>query len=292
MTIAKALSSAAAMLGAAGVPDSRLDAEYLLAHVLKIHRMALAMRTQEDVPEKALAEFDALLSRRKEREPLQYILSCQPFMGHTLYVDENVLIPRPETELLCEQAIVWLRARKDLESPTVLDLCTGSGAIAIALSKAFPGSHVHACDLSEMALHVARRNTVKMQAKVTFHQGNFLSAVDGRQFDLIVCNPPYIPTDECRRLQAEVQREPLIALDGGGDGLAFYRRLASEAPRYLCPGGALFCEVGHDQAETVRGMLAGHFARTGICHDMSGIPRIVFAVSPNTLPGGIHVRQV
>ncbi len=286
MTIHEALKEAAESLLQAGVPDSRLDAQLLLAHVLNVSRMELTLRGREALSPTALAAFDSLLAQRLRREPLQYILAAQSFMGFELYVDESVLIPRPETELLCEQVLLWLR-KQDLPSPKVLDLCTGSGALAVAIAGLVPKATVFAADISEKALAVAKKNAETCNAKVTFYQGDFLSAVSQMQFDLIVCNPPYIPAAECETLQAEVRYEPRIALDGGADGLDFYRKLALEAPSGLCPGGALFCEVGYDQSEAVKALFAPVFAWVDVFHDLSRIPRIVSAIS--SLSGGTHV---
>jgi release factor glutamine methyltransferase len=278
MTILETLKSAAEALYKAGVPDSRLDAELLLAHVLKSGRMELTLKGHEALSPAAQSAFGGLLARRILREPLQYILAGQSFMGFLLYVDENVLIPRPETEILCEQALLWLR-KQNLPSPRVLDLCTGTGALAVAIALLEPKAEVHAADISEKALAVARKNADTHHAKVTFYQGDFLSAVPAMQFDLIVCNPPYIPAAECETLQAEVRKEPRIALDGGADGLRFYTKLALEAPLRLHPGGALFCEVGDTQAVAVSKLFAPSFAQTVVYDDLNHIPRIVSAIS-------------
>lgn len=278
MTIHETLKDAAQALFEAGVPDSRLDAELLLAHVLNFSRMELTLKAREALSPDALAAYFSLLKRRMNREPLQYITASQYFMGYDLYVDENVLIPRPETELLCEQALLWLR-RQNLSSPGVLDLCTGSGALAVAIACQEHRAQVFAADISDKALAVAKRNARTHHADVTFLQGDFLSAVSEMRFDLIVCNPPYIPAAECGTLQAEVLYEPCIALDGGTDGLGFYRKLALEAPSCLCPGGALFCEVGYGQAQAVSELFAPAFAQIEVFNDLSRIPRIVSAIS-------------
>ncbi len=286
MTITESLRAAKSLLAEAGVPDSRLDAEYLLSHVLNQNRMALLMNGREELSPAHQAAFDQLLKRRAQRVPLQYLLQSQDFMGLSLYVDESVLIPRPETEQLCEQALLWLSKRQENDSPTVLDLCTGSGALAVAIAHALPKAKVSAADLSQKALDVARRNADAYHAKISFLQGDFLNAAAGQKFDLIVCNPPYIPSSECSHLQPEVLMEPSMALDGGEDGLHYYRKLAVEAPRFLCPGGALFCEVGFDQAQVVRDLFSPSFERIEILQDLSGIPRIVSAFLSF---GGAHV---
>lgn len=286
MIIHEALKEAAEALFKADVPDSRLDAELLLAHVLNANRMELTLHGREALSPTALKEYNRLLALRLQREPLQYIIACQYFMGFPLYVDESVLIPRPESELLCEQALLWLK-KQNLPSPKVLDLCTGSGALAVAIALIEPKAEVFAADISEKALLIAKKNAETHHAKVTFYQGDFLSAVPKMQFDLIVCNPPYIPKADCETLQAEVRYEPRIALDGGADGLLFYRKLALEAPSSLCPGGVLFCEVGYDQSEAVKNLFSPAFAQVEVFQDLNRIPRIVSAIS--SLSGGTHV---
>ena len=282
MTIHEILKEAAETLARAGVPDSRLDAEFLLAHVLNVSRMELTLRGREALSPAALASYGILLSRRQSREPLQYILASQSFMGLDLYVDDSVLIPRPETELLCEQALMWLR-KQSLPSFRVLDLCTGSGALAVAVACQEYTAQVFATDISDQALAVAKKNAKIHNAEVTFFKGDFLSSVSGLQFDLIVCNPPYIPAAQCETLQEEVLYEPRIALDGGADGLHFYRKLALEAPHCLHPGGALFCEVGYGQAQAVSELFAPAFAQIEVYNDLNRIPRIVSAVFPKSL---------
>ncbi len=291
MTILEALKNAGAKLDDAGVLDSRLDAEYLLAHVLCMTRMQLLLGSAKELSPADQAAFEGLLERRRQREPLQYILGVQSFMGFDFFVNESVLIPRPETELLCEHALAWLKTR-NLPAPKVLDLCTGSGALAVAIARLAPTAAVSAADISPAALLVARKNAKENNANVAFFEGDFLHAVVGNSYDLIVCNPPYIPTDICQTLQPEVLREPGNALEGGEDGLIFYRRLAKDAPFFLCPGGALFCEVGYDQAADVQSLLAPHFEAVTVHEDLSHISRIVAALSPKSLSGGNHVRQV
>jgi len=282
MTVAQALQDGTFCLLSSGVPDSRLDAEYLLAHILGKNRMELALAGRDSLSPDDFKAYKVLIDRRASREPLQYLLGSQGFMGFSFYVDERVLIPRPETEVLCEKAIAWLSDHMHLLHPRVLDLCTGSGALAVSLALSFPKAEVSAADLSHDALVVAEKNAAALGAGVTLFQGDFLCAVSGCKFDLIVCNPPYIPSAECTVLQPEVMKEPSLALDGGEDGLAFYRRLAKEGPAFLTPGGALFCEVGHDQAKSVQNLFSPGFAETDVYPDLAGIPRIVYAQMPKS----------
>ena len=184
-----------------------------------------------------------------------------------------MLIPRPETELLAERAIAALRVHPH---PVALDLCCGSGALAVSMALEVPGAQVHAADLSPDALAVTAKNAELLGASVTLHQGDLFAAVPETAFDVIVSNPPYIPSADCLTLQEEVRREPMMALDGGTDGLDFYRRIASDAPNFLRPGGVLLLEVGFDQAEAVVALLAD-FADVQAHEDYQHIPRMIEA---------------
>lgn len=251
MTPRELIRQTAAAFRAAGIPDPEVDAALLLSHVTAEAPLLLRTDDWTALPQDALSAFDTLAKRRLTREPLQYILGSQSFLGHDFFVDDRVLIPRPETELLAERAIALLRDSRR----TALDLCCGSGCIAVSMALAVPDAQVHACDLSEGALAVTRRNAEALGARVTLHRGDLLGAVDGLTFDLIVSNPPYIPTEDCGALQEEVLLEPRLALDGGPDGLHFYRRIAQDAPARLNAGGTLLMEVGCGQAEAVGSLL-------------------------------------
>ena len=263
----------AALFHEAGIPDPAWDSALLLAHITG--RPALNLRLDMDTPldNATLARFYALRDQRLRRVPLQYLLHEQSFMGHTFYVDDRVLIPRPETELLTELAIAELQQRS-----TALDLCCGSGCIGISMALAVPSAEVHAVDLSTGALEVTRRNAGALGAKITLHQGDLFAAVEGLRFDLIISNPPYIPTEDCRVLQAEVMQEPDMALDGGADGYDFYRRIAQAAPAHLTGSGVVLLEVGYDQAEGVADLMrSAGFREISIHNDLQGIPRMVVA---------------
>ena len=253
MTPRELIRRTAAAFREAGVPDPEVDASLLLSHLTGAAPLFLRTDDWTALPDDVLSAFDALAKRRLTREPLQYILHEQSFLGRSFYVDEHVLIPRPETELLAERAIDALREKGS--GATALDLCCGSGCIAVSMALAVPGAVIHACDLSDGALAITRRNADTLTASVTLHQGDLLGAVEGLAFDVIVSNPPYIPTQDCIALQQEVLREPYMALDGGADGLDFYRRIAREAPAFLRPGGTLLLEVGYDQASAVLRLL-------------------------------------
>jgi len=270
------IRQAAARLEQAGIPDPTIDASLLLAHLTGQQALFLRADSWSCVSAETEAAFGALIARRLTRQPLQYILGEQPFLGRSFYVDERVLIPRPETELLAERAIGALKQAG--EAPSALDMCCGSGCLAVSMALEVPGAQVHACDLSGGALEVTRRNAQALGAEVTLHQGDLFDALPHQLFDVIVSNPPYIPTEDCRALQQEVMQEPAMALDGGADGYDFYRRIAQAAPHWLKPGGTLLLEVGYDQARSVAQLLREAGMRDVAIHeDYQHIERMVEA---------------
>lgn len=276
MTPRELIRQMAAALRDAGVPDGDVDASLLLSHITGQNPLNLRLDSWSQVSLDDENAFRALCERRRTRVPLQYLTGVQSFLGRDFYVDERVLIPRPETELLAERALTLLH---EDEAPVALDLCCGSGCLAISLSLGEPRAEVHAADLSDGALCVTRMNAERLHARVTCHQGDLFAAVpETLRFSLIVSNPPYIPARDCLVLQEEVRREPLMALDGGADGLDFYRRIAQEAPHRLRPGGTLLMEVGFDQAESVMALCrTAGLMPVGIHEDYQHIPRIVEA---------------
>lgn len=276
MTPRELLRLLTAELATAGVPDPEVDASLLLSHVTGQPPLNLRLDSWSQVVPEEEAAVRALCERRKTRMPLQYVLGVQAFLGRDFHVDERVLIPRPETELLAERAIAALRSR---ETPVVLDLCCGSGCLAVSMALEAPHAEVHAADLSEGALAVTRMNAERLGAKVTLHQGDLFDALPKElRFDVIVSNPPYIPAADCLGLQAEVRREPMMALDGGADGYDFYRRIAKAAPRRLLPGGTLLMEVGFDQSQGVMALCREAGLRDVQAHeDYQHISRMVEA---------------
>lgn len=250
MTPRELLKLMAADMRDAGVPDAEIDASLLLSHITGQNPMNLRLDSWSQVSLADEEKLRALCEKRKTRTPLQYLTGVQSFLGRDFYVDERVLIPRPETELLAERAIALLREEK--HSPIALDMCCGSGCLAVSMALGDPRAQVHAADLSEGALAVTKLNADRLHARVTLHQGDLFDAVSIHQiYHVIVSNPPYIPAADCLELQEEVRREPLMALDGGTDGYDFYRRIAMDAPWFLWPGGTLLMEVGYGQAERV-----------------------------------------
>ena len=276
MTPRELIRLMAAELADAGVPDSEVDASLLLSHITGQNPMNLRLDSWSQVSLDIEETLRALCEKRKTRTPLQYLTGVQSFLGRDFHVDERVLIPRPETELLAERAIAALRMRP---APIALDMCCGSGCLAISMALGDPRAQVHAADLSEGALAVTALNAERLHAKVILHQGDLFGSIpDGLRFDVIVSNPPYIPAADCLELQEEVRREPMMALDGGADGYDFYRRIAEEAPRFLKEGGVLLMEVGFDQAQGVITLCREAGFTSAVAHeDYQHIERMVEA---------------
>ena len=255
----------------AGVPDPAPDAGWLLGHVL--NRPALEARLDMDstLSPGQEALLRDLTQKRQARIPLQYLLRTQSFLGRSFSVDERALIPRPETELLAELAVSALGS-----SGRALDLCCGTGCLAITMALERPSCDIWASDLSPAALSLARENAARLGACVTFRQGDLFAPLQGETFDLIVSNPPYIPSAECPALQEEVLHEPVMALDGGTDGLDFYRRIAREASMHLTRGGRIMLELGDGEAEAVSALLADAGFEELVVHpDLQGLPRML-----------------
>lgn len=257
MTVLEVIQRSAEYLDKNGVESPRLQVELLLAHQLKLPRMGLYLNFERKLTDAELEAVRALVKRRAQREPVQHITGTTSFCGLELAVNRKVLTPRPETELLAEMG--WENVKK-LQAPnsklqgepdrvTVLDLGTGSGCLAIAIAVKCPEAKVMACDICDEALGVAKENAARHKTMVEFFTGDGFAAVPaGARFDLIVSNPPYIPTEEIPGLEPEVrEHDPRRALDGGADGLDFYRRLAREAGGYLNAGGRMLLEFGDGQ---------------------------------------------
>jgi len=254
-----------------GIESPRLNIEHLLAHVLGKKRMDLYLEFDRPLDEGVLEPLRGLVKRRAAGEPLQHLLGTVEFCGHTLASDRRALIPRPETEQLCELLLAGPPPRR------LLDVGTGSGAIALTLAAAWPAALVEAVDVSEEALALARENAARLglAERVALVRSDLLAAATG-EFDLLVANLPYVATAEIPTLSAEVQRDPRPALDGGADGTALLRRLIADAPRIL--RGRLALEIGHDQAASLGTVLAGHnFQDIRSVSDYQGRDRFLFA---------------
>lgn len=284
MNVAEAIGRGAAALAAAGVESPRLESEWLLAHVLAVPRLALVVEGTRVVADAEWRAFENLVTERAKRRPLQHLVGSVSFCGLELAVNSNVLIPRPETELLAERAWEFARALAVAEarSPVVLDFGTGSGCLALAVAAECPGAMIHAVDVSAEALVVARANAARngIEGRVWFYLGDGFAALPrGLRFDLLVSNPPYIPTDELAALPPEVrEHDPRLALDGGADGLDFYRRLAAEAHKFLQPHGRMLLEFGDGQGAALREIFGVAPWRVEmVLPDWSGRERILIA---------------
>lgn len=250
-----------------------LEARMLLQEVLQVSRSWLVAHDDEPMSAELLEAYRALETRRLAGEPMAYILGRREFMGHDFFVSPAVLIPRPETELLVDKAVSLVAGR---DGASVLDLGTGSGAIAVSIALACPQASVVATDYSFEALDVARRNAAALGAKVDFHPGSWYEALpEGKVFDLIVSNPPYIPVGDPHLMQGDLRFEPEMALSDGQDGLDAYRQIIAGARARLKPGGSLYVEHGMGQDAAVRELLenAG-FREVHSLPDLAGILRV------------------
>ena len=271
MTLREACREGAVRLRKAGVPEAELDAWYLLEWASGVSRSHYLAYPEEKLGEEQERRFSEGLAKREKRIPLQYITGEQEFMGLSFLVNDQVLIPRQDTEILVEEALKYLKP-----GMRVLDLCTGSGCILLSLLHFCPEAEGTGADLSRGALETAGRNCERLGIQAELVQGDLFENIEGT-FDLIVSNPPYIRRAEIQELIEEVRcREPYMALDGHEDGLYFYRRIAEEAPRYLKPGGLLCLEIGFDQAESVSGLLRDRgFGEIETVRDLAGLDRVV-----------------
>lgn len=276
MTISEWLSRAKAVLAETGCPDPAIDARWMAEDVLGMRRADLTFEGDRAVPADKLDTLEKMLARRAAGEPVQYILGRADFMGLSFEVSRAVLIPRQDTETLVETALIAVRR---YEAPAVLDLCCGSGCVGLSLKSLAPHAKVTLADISFDALEVAHRNARALEADAALRQGDLFDAVKHKRFDVIAANPPYIPQGELAGLQHEVRYEPALALDGGADGLDFYRRIAEGAPKHMNPGGSIFLEVGAGQARDVLALLREHIdcADSGAVEDLNHIERVIWA---------------
>ena len=282
MNIRDALKRGCEVLEGAGSESPRLDAQVLLLAVLREERTVLVSHPERELASQEEQLYNQYISERALGKPVSYITGMKEFMGLEFAVNEAVLIPRPETELLVEEAVRVLNGK----AMRVLDLCTGSGAITVSIRHFVPQAEVTATDLSEEALKVARENAERLTAGgIRFLQGDLFEAFSNLQapgselFNLIVSNPPYIPAKVIDGLMPDVKDfEPRLALDGGTDGLDIYRRLIPQAAEHLAPGGVLLLEIGFDQGETVPDLCrqAG-LGNIAVLKDLAGLDRVVRA---------------
>lgn len=272
------------VLSEAGVEEASLDARYLLYEAFDTDLTHFILDRFSEISEDELIlnridQYRSMIEKRSQRIPLQQITGSREFMGLEFYVNEHVLIPRQDTETLVELILKDFKGSK----PVVLDMCTGSGCIAISLAKLGLFECVTGVDISKEALSVARRNVEALLGTggITLIESDLFEAIGpGQKFDVIVSNPPYIPTEIIKGLQPEVRDfEPMLALDGREDGLFFYRQLVLDGRRFLNPGGSVYFEIGYDQAEAVSGLfIDAGFAEIRVVKDAAGLDRVVCAV--------------
>ena len=271
MTFREAIVFGEEKLNNAGIIEARNDAWLLLSFVCKINMTYYYVHMEEPLSEIQEEEYKSVVSKRAERVPLQYITGEQEFMGLPFRVNSSVLIPRQDTETLVEEALKVVRS-----GMKVLDLCTGSGCILISILKNVEDIEGFGYDISKQALLVAKENAKLNEVTATFERSDLFDSIK-ETFDIIVSNPPYIPTDVVHRLMPEVvEFEPFQALDGKEDGLYFYRKIVAECKDYLNPNGKILFEIGHDQGEAVSTLLkeAG-FSEVRVVKDLAGHDRVV-----------------
>ena len=272
-TVAEVLLQLRQRLAHAGIDSAAFEAAELMCDVLGISRTQLPLKMDEPVASEQAAQLDELAARRLAGEPLQYLLGQWEFFGLPFEVGQGVLIPRPDTELLVELTLERLPETGTL---SLLDLCSGSGCVAVALACSREGAAVTAVERSPEAFAYLTRNIARNAAAVTPVCADLFEWQPHGTFDAIVSNPPYIPTHQLPGLQREVQREPAMALDGGEDGLVFYRAICTRCLPWLRPGGWLLCEIGFDQGAAVRALFEGAgLADVQVHQDLGGNDRVV-----------------
>ena len=286
MNLREAAREGTARLKKAGVPEAELDAWYLLEWAAGVSRSHYLAYPEEKLTKEQESRFLEALAQRAQRVPLQHITGEQEFMGLSFLVNEEVLIPRQDTEILVEEALKYLKP--DMR---FLDLCTGSGCILLSLLHYCPGAKGVGSDLSFGALKTAEKNRERLGLCAELKESDLFEKIEGR-FDMIVSNPPYIPSEAIAGLMEEVRmHEPLMALDGHEDGLYFYRRIAKTSPRYLKEGGWLCLEIGFDQGESVPALLRDEgFDEIEVIRDLAGLDRVVKARMNRcqaAVPGGL-----
>lgn len=274
MTLQTALLQGTQILEKAGIGVPRLTAEVLLSHAMRCEKSYLYAHSSDELTELAWIHYGRYLNERLGGRPTQYITRRQEFFGRGFFVDERVLIPRPETEHLVEAALLWLETRPDA---VVLDVGTGSGAIAVSIATE-SSREVFASDISSDALSVAEKNRRTHQAQVRLFASDLLVSVKALSVDLLVSNPPYVPGEDAANMQREVREwEPHVALFAGDTGFEIYHRLIAEAETVVRTGGRLLMELGYRSLDGVREMLAGSWTDVQVISDLAGLPRVIGA---------------
>lgn len=275
MNIAAALSSGAEVLRDAGIAEHRREVSSLLAFVLQEDAAFLIAHPEFELSEELVVALGHVIERRAAHEPFQYITGRQEFWGLEFEVTPDVLVPRPETEILVERAIALLST---IERPRILEVGVGSGCISVSILHSLQNATAVGTDISTAALRIAAGNAVRhnVDKRIVLHEGDLFASVAGR-FDVAVSNPPYVPDAQIGSLQAEVRGfEPRVALSGGVDGMEIIRRIVARAPQVLVPGGSLLLEIGFDQVSRVTPLFEPMvWAQIEVFPDLQGIPRIV-----------------
>ncbi len=260
-----------------------LEAILILSNLLNVDKTYIYTHGKDEVSQEVGDKYLKLMDKRASGYPVQYILKEREFMGLDFYIEEGVLVPRPDTEILVEYIIEYIEEEYGEEKINILDLGIGSGAISLSLAYYCGNAKVYGIDIGDIPLKVANINKERFNLNnVNFYKGDLFKAIEGLnlegQFHIIASNPPYIPREEIDKLQEEVKDfEPRLALDGGKDGLDFYRRITSKSKNYLIKGGLLIYEIGYDQGEAVRDILTKEgFQRVSILKDLQGFDRVIF----------------
>ena len=294
-------------LDSLNIEEADIKLKILIEYVFKISKEKLILKYKDEINDKKVEEFRKLLKKLENGIPIQYIINNQEFMGLNFYVDENVLIPQPDTEILVEEVIKYCNELRNNESEDketnkdykeniekepiinkedkninkktikILDLCTGSGIIGISIYKYLENVEIYASDISQKALNIAEKNTNLNNAKINFINSDMFENIHIKDFDIIVSNPPYIESKVIESLSKEVQNEPKLALDGGEDGLKFYRCILENAKDYLRKNGAIFLEIGYDQKEKIEEILKSYkiYKETKCIKDFGGNNRVI-----------------
>ena len=269
------------------VEDAEIKANMLLQYILKMNKIELLINKDLEVSKTNIEKFNIYINQVSKGMPVQYLTNKQEFMKLNFYVDKNVLIPQPDTEILVEEALIKVQEIENKQKETylksesikILDLCTGTGAIGISLYKYGKNVEIYASDISKKAIEIAKRNAIANNANIEFILSDMFEQISMCDFDIIVSNPPYIKTDVIKKLSKEVQNEPHIALDGGNDGLNFYKIICSEAYKYVKNGGYIMVEIGYDQKDEVMELFnkTRHYKEIQSIQDLGGNNRVVKA---------------
>ena len=274
MNIKEAIIFGTKYLDENNISDSKLKCRILLSNILNISKEYLLIHDNEKLDLKKEMKYKEYLVRLANNEPIQYIIKKQEFMKMNFYVDENVLIPQPDTEILVEEVID--KFKKNKEKLKILDLCTGSGCIGISIAKYIKMAQVFVSDISKEALKIAKLNAKENEVKINFIESDLFENIEDYDFDIIVSNPPYIETKTIETLDKEVKKEPIIALDGGKDGLDFYRKIILNVRKFLKEDGVLALEIGYNQKEEVIKLLEKQNYKEIYCKkDLAGNDRVI-----------------